>query len=204
MPWQKAFYSVLCTRFGEDDAVSILFEQRNCFAALYADRRIHRNRSLRVHLEEHILPGLALYKVLRQRGIGQYEALSITQVAMEEMTVSSRARMRWLGKLPFVFDVLRMMIRKVMQDNYPAAGWETEWVEVSSGLVAFNIHRCFYHQTLTEYGAPELTATFCALDDFIYKDVWPGVRWARTTTLGRGHALCNFRFERVQGGSSSH
>jgi hypothetical protein len=85
-----------------------------------------------------------------------------------------------------------------MRSSFPPQGWDTEWVEVSSQAVAFNLHRCFYVDVLTEYGAAELTPFYCRLDDLIYEDVSPHVRWDRTKTLGRGDDCCDFRFTRVR------
>jgi hypothetical protein len=176
----------------------VLAEQQQRYARLYADRTIYPQRALRMHLEDHILPGLAFYQSLRQNGCARQEALDTTQAVLQEIAKPSRKWNVWLGRLPFLYNVLRLLMRPLMDKDYPSSGWETEWVELSPHLVAFNIHRCFYHQTLTSYGAPELTPIFCSLDDYLYQDIWPAIKWGRTTTIGRGDAACNFRFERVR------
>jgi hypothetical protein len=198
MPWPKAIYSVLSRKYSEDQALTILADQQQRYARLYADRTIHPQRALRMHLEDHILPGLALYQSLRQNGCVRSEALDMTQAVLQEIAKPTRNRNVWLGRLPFFFHALRLLMRGLMNKDYPSSGWETEWVELSPRLVAFNIHRCFYHETLTAYEAPELTPIFCSLDDYLYQDIWPEIKWGRTTTIGCGDAACNFRFERVR------
>jgi hypothetical protein len=70
-------------------------------------------------------------------------------------------------------------------------------VENSDRCWAFNIYDCFYQKLFSAYGAPELTAYFCKGDDLLFTALPPQIRWARTRTLGRGDALCDFRWERV-------
>ena len=55
---------------------------------------------------------------------------------------------------------------------------------------------CFFLKVLSAYGAPELTAHFCKLDDLLFGNI-PGISWERTQTLGRGDECCNFRFCRT-------
>ena len=111
---------------------------------------------------------------------------------------SSRRSMERLGRLPFYLWLMRVLIKPVMRLNFPAEGWETEWVETSGDALAFNMHRCFYQDVLAGYGVPELTALYCKMDDLTYDGVSRYVRWARKRTLGRGDACCDFRFERVR------
>ena len=193
---QGAFRKILFQQFGPRNAEAILASQRKRLIQLHRGRTKYADRALRAHLNGNILPGLSLYQALCDRGVDQTEALRVTKVALEESVHLRRRLMSWLGRLRIAFPVLRSMIRKTMQNDYPPEGWETRWVEVSSKLVAFDIQRCFYLDTLTAYGAPELTACFCALDDLLYQDLWPDVKWGRTMTLGRGDPVCNFRYKK--------
>ena len=102
-----------------------------------------------------------------------------------------------LKYLPEPFGLLRPAARAAMKYGFPAAGWETEWIEDSDQRIAFNIHRCFYLNTLTTYGAPELTRFFCQMDDVVYEALPPSIRWERTGTLARGYAVCDFCYRHV-------
>ena len=51
--------------------------------------------------------------------------------------------------------------------------------------------------TLSRYGAPELTASFCRIDDLVYGNMSPQLEWRPTQTIGRGAAYCDFCFARA-------
>jgi hypothetical protein len=198
MPNLRAFERGLVQELGAEAAKDLIVKIESRYAELYADRTRHAHRALRSHLEENILPGLALYQTLRAAGHSQESALAIVDRVFEVQAQPGRRIMALIGRLPMAYRLLHLLVRKIMDDNFPAEGWETEWVEVSPKIVAFNLHRCFYLDTLTAYGAPELTASFCRLDDLLYEGFSPHVQWARTTTLGRGDDCCDFRFIRVK------
>ena len=63
--------------------------------------------------------------------------------------------------------------------------------------VRFNMNSCFYYDTLKKCGAPELTVSFCKVDDYIYGDMSRYVKWQRTMTIGRGDTHCDFCFARA-------
>jgi L-2-amino-thiazoline-4-carboxylic acid hydrolase-like protein len=151
-----------------------------------------------MHLEMNILPGLALYQVLREEGINQAPALEVVDRIIEIRVESLRRRLVWVGKHAFFYHLIRWLTRTMMRIGYPDAGWKVEWLEVSPNQVAFNIHRCFYWEVLTSFGAAELTASFCRGDDLLYKEVSPHLRFERTKTIGGGNDCCDFRFVRTR------
>jgi hypothetical protein len=167
------------------------------YAELYRDRTPYDHPALRDHQEKMILPGLALYQVLRADGYEEEPALKMT----ERLLAADVLRRRWflelLGRLPFFFWLVRTLTPRIMERNFPPQGWQVEWPDEGPDVVAFDITRCFCVDVLAAYGAPELTAVYCALDDLIYEDVSRHVRWERTRTLGRGDDRCDFRFRRV-------
>ena len=59
----------------------------------------------------------------------------------------------------------------------------------------FDITSCFYHATLSNFGAPELTPAFSRVDDLIYGAISRvRIDIARTMTIASGHASCDFCF----------
>lgn len=164
------------------------------YAALYAARTHYDQPALMQHLEDNILPGLALYQSLREDGHHQEAALKTVERLFAVSMRSRRNQLARLGSLPFFFTLLRLTVRRIMAHSFPAAGWKVSWLHEGRGVVGFDLHSCFYLDVLTGYGAPELTPVFCRLDDLMYEGLWPGVRWQRTGTLGRGDACCDFRF----------
>jgi hypothetical protein len=164
------------------------------FAILYSECDRPANPFLHAHLHDNILPGLALYQVLRESLPGEEALAELDRVF--GLAAGQRARkMKWLGRFPLVYAILLFAIKPMMR-SYPAQGWETEWLEVSGRAIRFNMHRCFYCDVLTRYGVPELTASFCRLDDLVYEQMSPFLKWQRSQTIGRGAAYCNFVFTR--------
>ncbi|HVM72160.1 MAG TPA: L-2-amino-thiazoline-4-carboxylic acid hydrolase [Anaerolineales bacterium] len=167
------------------------------FAGLYAAHALPANRTLRWHLQKQIMPGLALYQELRADGLTQADALDTIAQIFTLVSAHDRRQMQLLGRLPFAYLLLRLVIKPTMR-QYPAPGWAIEWLENSPQAVRFNMKSCFYHNTLRAYGAAELTASYCAMDDFVYGEISPQILWQRTQTIGRGAELCNFCFARKQ------
>lgn len=167
------------------------------YTELYWERTRYDHPALRQHLEENILPGLALYQVLRDDGYDEADALRTTERLLAADLLRQRRPLELLGRLPFFFWLLRAVTRRFMARNFPPQGWQVEWRDEGRDVVAFDMKSCFYLDVLTQYGAPELTPVYCALDDVVYEDVSPHVRWDRTRTLGRGDDCCDFRFRRV-------
>jgi hypothetical protein len=149
------------------------------------------------------LPGLALYRALSSANPDQAACLRIVEHLLQTAMEPQRRWLHWLGRSPILYYLIRWGVRPVNARNFPSTGWQIEWQQVDSQRVAFTMHRCYYVDTLTTYNAPELAAVFCRLDDFIYDQVSPHIRWARTETLGTGGKSCDFVFERVHPGRPS-
>ncbi len=198
MPNAAAFGRALRSEVDETRAREILQKAEERYGVLYAERERYSNRALRQHLEKNILPGVALYQALLGDQDTQERALSLVESAFREWGASSRQTMERLGRLPIFYWLLRAMVRVMMRLNFPEEGWKTKWVETSGNEISFNMTSCFYLEVLERYGVPELTAQYCRMDDLVYEDVSPYVKWDRKHTLGRGEECCDFRFERVK------
>ena len=69
-----------------------------------------------------------------------------------------------------------------------------DWVQNDKNAIRFDMKSCFYFDTLSQYGAPELTASFCRVDDLTYGNMSPHIKWQRSKTIARGEACCDFCF----------
>jgi hypothetical protein len=105
------------------------------------------------------------------------------------------ALMGLMRRLPGPFPIFRLGFRMRMAD-FPAEGWDFRWIENSFLRIAFDCTSCFYLKTLSELGAPELTASFCQGDDVMGEMLPPSIVFRRTQTLGRGGVCCDFRYEK--------
>lgn len=194
MPHRQTFQQALESHYGAVGAAVLAARAQARYSDLYAARPRFAHPALRWHLAYQILPGLALYQTLRdhaaERGATPASALMETGQVIEHMDVLAPA-LRFLRRFPFSFALFRR-VGKLSLALFPAQGWDIQMMEDSHQRFAFTISRCFYLDVLKAYGAPELTAHFCQLDDIAYAALPPQVRWERTTTLGRGGPNCDF------------
>jgi hypothetical protein len=197
MPHAALWRRVLAEKRGEAVAARLVTRVQTRYQELYTARPRLARRALRFHLERSILPGLAIYRALLEENDDRQTALS----QMESLMTPSLAGLRWLmphlGRLPDPFAVFRRVVPWVVRIGFPAEGWSIEIVEDSEDCYAYDINRCFYLDTLTSHGAPELTSVYCAGDDTLFALLPPSITWERTMTLGRGHDRCNFRWCRA-------
>jgi hypothetical protein len=193
--WQRR----LAETRGPVQAALLLARAQARHDELYAHRPRFANGALRGHFEGNILPGLALYQVLREEHAEPDKALAEMEAVLEDDAARFRERVKFVGHLPDPFTFLQRIARWSMARAYPPEGWEIEWIEDSDQCVSFDIRRCFYQEVLTAYGAPELTPLYCKMDDLIYEGLPPSITWERTKTLGRGDDACDFRWCRAAG-----
>jgi len=195
MPNLKVWQRALIEKHGEVQGAILAARTQARYQALYNERPHFTHPALRWHLEQKILPGLALYQVLSQEKSDHDAVLAEVGSLLE---IGSRAFSRFVNVyryLPLPFAVMRHLFKASLL-AYPRQGWDIEQVENSKTSFAFNVHRCFYLDVFTAYDAPELTALYCSLDDLLYAPWSPSIRWERTKTLGRGDDYCDFRYSR--------
>ena len=197
MPYLTLWQRRLAEKRGEAEAARLVARAQTRYDELYAQRPRPASRALRFHVERVTLPGLALYQTLLEESNDRQAVLA----EMESLITSSMAGypslMPLLVRLQDPFPVLRRVFPWMMRLGFPAEGWDLESVEDSNDCLAFNIRRCLYLDTLTSYGAPELTPVYCAQDDVRFAKLPPSITWERTMTLGRGHDRCDFRWCRA-------
>ncbi len=192
--WQR----LLARRLGTVEAALLAARVQTRYETLHAQRPRFGNLALRLHLDHNLLPGLALYQVLRETQPDAQSALGIWDELVGAREGSpARWGLRLIEHWPGAFRVFRLVARNLMIYGFPRDGWSYKWVEDSDRRLAFDIDRCFYLTVLTDYGAPELTEHFCRLDDLAAEALPPSIRWDRTTSLGRGGARCDFCWTHV-------
>ncbi len=202
MPNLKTWRRALIAKHGEVQGAILAARAQARYEALYNERPHFTHPALRWHLEQNILPGLALYQVLSKENNDREAVLSETGSLL---AIGSRAFNKFVNMykyLPLPFAIIRQIFRTSLL-AFPHQGWDIEQIEDSKTSFAFNIHRCFYLDVLTAYGAPELTAMYCRLDDLAYAALSPSIRWERTKTLGRGDDCCDFRWSHAGPGQGA-
>jgi hypothetical protein len=200
MPFQKSWHETLARELDANQADALLTRVQERYDALVSERAEPSHRALVQHLDGSILPGLALYQVLVADGWDKETAQGTVERLFAADLRKRRRVLEWMGRTPLYFSMLKRLTPRLMARSFPPEGWTVERVEMSSDVVAFNMHSCFYLDTLRDYGAAELTPVYCRLDDVMYDGVSPYVNWERTRTLGVGDDHCNFRFRRMTDG----
>jgi hypothetical protein len=189
LPVPKRFFPGLLPIIGDETYNRVIARH----GELYSNQELPANPRLRWHLVEGILPGLALYQVLRESGETQDHALGRIDRAFDQLFSGDVKQMKRIGRLPFALLFFRVALKTFMR-KYPPDGWTIEWKQNSRDGIRFDMTTCFYHATLSDLGAPELTAAFCRVDDLIYGTMSRYVSWQRTTTIAGGDAHCDFCF----------
>jgi hypothetical protein len=196
MPHLRIFRAGLAHTRGEAQAALLAARIQARYETLCAARPRFAHPALRWHLMYQILPGLALYQTLQenatQRGAVPATTLAEAGALLEGLDVLAR-RLPLLQYVPFAFSLFRPFTRLTLL-LYPSTGYDIQMVEDSRRSIAFTVRRCFYLDMLSAYGARELTACYCHLDDVAFAALPPCIAWERTTTLGCGGTCCDFRW----------
>jgi len=185
----KRFFPALLPIVGDETYKQVIARYRD----LYSNHDLPNNPNIQRHLIEGILPGLAFYQILRGSGESQEGALVMIDQAFEILFSDNFSRMKKLGRLRFIYPFLRIFIKPAMRP-YPAEGWKIDWLQNDRNAIRFDMKSCFYFDTFSKYGAPEITASFCRVDDLTYGTMSTYIQWQRSKTIARGAACCDFCF----------
>jgi hypothetical protein len=126
--WQRIWSQ---TR-GTVDASVFAADVQARYDDLYARRPRFLQRALQAHLDDNILPGLAVYQVLREMGLSQDEALDHVEPLLAATVQPARHWLARLGRRPFFFPAFRRLIWLEMRLGFPPEGWQTTWIENSA------------------------------------------------------------------------
>lgn len=189
IPISKRFFPGLLPIVGDEKYKQVIAR----YQELFEKHELPKHPALQWHLIEGILPGLAFYQILREGGETQESALSMVDLTFEILFSDNFAKMKKLGRLSFIYPFLRIFIKPAMR-QYPREGWKIDWLQIDKNAIRFDMKSCFYFDTFSKYGAPELTASFCRVDDLTYDNMSPHIKWQRLKTIGRGETYCDFCF----------
>ena len=199
MPNARNWQRILSESRGQVPAAVLMARIQQAYEKLLERRPVFENPVFNIHVKDYILPGLALYQVLREDGMAVQEALveidGIFEFWFDQYLPLNLRMNRLMAYTPQNFEVFQSLVYWVMDKFFPAPGWEYELLDVGENTLAFNIHTCFYIQILEYYQAPELTPVFCKLDDLLMAAMPSTIRWGRTQTIGMGAPFCDFRWQ---------
>lgn len=154
-----------------------------------------KNRMLYLHLQNSILPAVALYEGLQKEGMAKEEIIRRIRRSVTENSEKTAEKFQKLAGIPGFYHLLGPVFALSLRTVFHPKGWDFRWKRRDAEEIAWDCDRCFYLDTFTAHGMPELTEIFCEADDVNFGHL-PGIRWARTETLASGAPVCNFRFVR--------
>ena len=151
---------------------------------------------LRFHTENKILPAAAIYLTLKE-SIGQYDAYRVMEDATFKTADAAAKKLSALLRLPGMRSLFVKMwdplTRKIFGEK---SGFQNIFYPKKKGEYRMDIVSCPYNRYFTELGCPELTRISCGADDHVYGDL-PGLKFERTTTIGRGGERCDFCIRKI-------
>ena len=151
---------------------------------------------LRFHTENKIFPAAAIYLTLKE-SIGQSEAYQVMENATFKTADAAAKKLTALLSLPGMRSLFVKMwdplTRKMFGEK---SGFQNVFYPKKKGEYRMDVVSCPYNRYFTELGCPELTKISCAADDHVYGDL-PGLKFERTSTIGRGGKRCDFCIRKV-------
>ena len=146
---------------------------------------------VRFHTENKIFPAAAIYLTLKE-SIGQDDAYRVIEDATFKTADAAAKKLSVLLRLPGMRSLFVKMwdplTRKMFGEN---SGFQNVFYPKKKGEYRMDVVSCPYNRYFTELGCPELTKISCGADDHVYGDL-PGLKFERTTTIGRGGEHCDF------------
>lgn len=188
--WQPALADQM------DDAEHLVAQAQRRLPGLAA-RVAAPSKACRGSLERMILPGAALYLELRDH-VDPERALSVTGICIASHAERAARRADLLDRTPWPFPIVRYLSVRSIRTRFVPPAWEARLLEDTPQRIRFDITRCYYLDTLTVLGIPELTARYCDSDGLFYGGL-RHLEFRRAGTLGWGYDRCDFCFERRTG-----
>lgn len=195
-PQLKNIQKGLAEKYGTVEAAFLVGKLEARFEDLYSHRPRFREPGLQSHVDQLIIPVLALYQVLMEKLGEKEKALEdVHSLMLQVVTGKSRLIIPLLQKFPKPFSVFRYAVRLVNRTTFPAPGWKIDYIEDSEERISFHIHECLYVKVLKVYDALELVEVFCRFDDDIAALFEGKILWKRESTLAKGATMCDFCYE---------
>ena len=151
------------------------------------------SKGMRMHTHQRILPMIALYT-----GLCEVTEKEKALAMAEEIYLADAYRpakiLRGILKIPGFYKKVPNFFTAMTKKSFGEAyGFRAKYHQSDNKGMVFDMLRCPYFDICKRHGCPELTRAFCRADDIMYQNMHPKLRWARTTTIGQGAKLCDFR-----------
>ena len=155
------------------------------------DQYASLEKGVHIHTDNKIFPAAAIYLTLKET-VGQQEAYRIMETASYTTADAIARKLAPLMRIPPVRSLfIRMwdpLTRKLFGEK---CGFRNVFYPRKKGEYRMDVISCPYFRYFSELGCPEVTKISCGADDHVYGSL-PGLKFERTTTIGRGGERCDF------------
>ena len=178
--------------FGEEEGRKIFDRTLEIYKELTGKADTRNNEAIRTHMTAKLFPAMSYYKALQALEID--DAIEKVRKETQKAALVNRENNAKFARMPFVFTLYRMGVKKHMAKNFPPEGWKTEWVRCDGKEIHFDLHTCLYYDICAENGCPELCQVYCENDHVAFSGLLPKIRFERKGTIGEGAECCDFHF----------
>ena len=152
-------------------------------------------KGVHTHTDNFIFPAAAIYLTYR-KAVGDEKAYSIIEKSAAMNAGFKGKKLAKLMRIPGMPDLFVKIWDPMTRKMFGAScGFKNRFYPEKKGEYRMDILECPYNKYFTELGCPELTKLFCKNDELMYGDL-PGLKFIRTSTLGRGGERCDFYLRR--------
>lgn len=178
--------------FGAERGAQVFAKTLAVYRELIGSSDFRNNEAVKHHMTAKLFPAMSYYKALQALGIP--DAFEKVRQETQKAALANRERNAKFARMPFVYAMYRLGVKKHMAKNFPPESWKTQWVRCDAAEIHFDLHSCLYHDVCAENGCPELCRLYCENDNIAFSGLLPKIRFVREGTIGEGAAFCDFRF----------
>ena len=172
--------------FGEEQGQNVFGKTLEIYRELTRKGDYRNNEAIRNHMTVKLFPAISYYKALQAFGID--DAIEKVKKETQKAALVNKQNNAKFARMPFVFTMYRMGVKKHMAKNFPPEGC------CDRNEIHFNLCSCLYYDICTENGCPELCQVYCENDNIAFSGLMPKIRFERAGTIGEGAACCDFHF----------
>lgn len=181
-------------KLGADFGNLIYQEAENRLSNMICEADYRGSRYIEWHMDTNMLPSIAVYLAFKAHEETACHAYEYTDEVLQISRLKARSKNEPIGRMPLGYLAFRLFCRSIIKKEYPAQGWDMEWVQYHRNEIHFNMKSCIYLDTTKRYSCPEMCPLFCANDDVILAGYKPAIVFKRSGTLALGGSVCDFHF----------
>lgn len=153
-------------------------------------------KGVHTHTDSFIFPAAAIYLTAKEY-VPAEKAYSIIENAAIRNTAAMGEKLAKMMKIPGMAGLFIKMWDPISKKMFgESCGFKNVFYPKEKGAYRMDIIACPYYQYFTELGCSELTKIFCENDERTYGNL-PGLKFIRTSTLGKGGQKCDFYLKKV-------